>query len=630
MKLVSTDERAAQLLRETELFRALEERDLLYLASRMSRRLFIRHERLVTQGEALDEIYLISSGLVNVYRNDENCTPIEVAQLGKGSLVGELSALMNKLPNANVIAMLDTEAWALKHDDFRLVLSRSLQLALSINQSLSAKLAATMRRLTPRNTAQVITILGSRSGYPRLSFQLAASIAHYTSNSVLLVDGHQPDQSPLRHDPIWGKPVEELYQDPSLLVFHALPSSESDPYGNVRLIRYSSDEDFVVEAAALVSLISRLGSFYDHIIVDLPHDNHMLLTDTLSFMDHVIITSERTCLHKIHELLDHPAVKLTRERGLLVVTDWPQRHRMRDVWQLEQRYKWKVGALIDKSNPKEGINQLARIVAKLRVGIAWGGGTARGWALAGIANALERLNVPMDVFAGTSAGALGAAVYGLSLDYRIADQRMREVLPYLKRSTRFFPPLALSRHSLLAKNWWMNLIKTFVEDLTFGDMLVPYAAVALDLMSGQQHVIKQGLLWKAIRASSAVPVIAPPMIINGRAYSDGGVVNAVPLDVVRDMGADILIGIDLTGCEQDVRWGETRKPNMINTLIRNINVAYNTSASRTLPLADVLIRPALRPAAVYDASVMDEFIAEGERATLETLPELRKVMPWLK
>ena len=160
-------------------------------------------------------------------------------------------------------------------------------------------------------------------------------------------------------------------------------------------------------------------------------------------------------------------------------------------------------------------------------------------------------------------------------------------------------------------------------------MLLPFAAVALDLKSGQQQVFKEGLLWQAIRASSSVPIIAPPMVINGRAYSDGGVVNAVPLDVVSDMGADILIGIDLTGREKQVTWNGATKPHMLSNLIRNINVAYNTSASRTLPLADVLIRPALRPAAVYDVNVMDEFIDEGKRATYDALPELRKAIPWL-
>ncbi len=628
--LVSSNERAIKLLKETELFSALDQRDLLYLASKMSRRFFMRGERLVTQGESLDEMFLISSGLVNVYRNDDYGTPVEVAQFGKGALVGELSALMKKLPTASVIAMLDTEAWALKHDEFRVVLNRSLQLALSINQSLSVKLAATTRRLTPRHSAKVVSVLGSRVGYPRLSFELASSIAFYTNDSVLLVDGHRPYESPLHNEPIWGKPVEELLEDPSLLVFHALPSSNTDPYGNVRLIRYSSDEHFIVDPGALLALVSRLRTFYNHIIVDIPHSNNALLTDTLGYMDHVIIASERLGLHKINDLLEHPNVQQIRERSLLVVTDWAQRHRMGDVWQLEQRYKWKVGALLDQRNPKDGINKLARTVAKLRVGIAWGGGTARGWALAGIIDALEQLNIPMDVFAGTSAGALGAAVYGLFLDYRVAGERMRAVLPYLKRTTRFFPPIAFSRHSLLAESWWINLIKIFVEDFTFNDMLVPYAAVALDLMTGQQHVFQRGFLWEAIRASSAVPVIAPPMIINGRPYSDGGVINAVPLDVVRDMGADILIGIDLTGREQDVNWGKTNKPTIINTLVRNINVAYNTSASRTLPLADVLIRPALRPAAVYDISVMEEFIEEGKRATFENLPAMKKVMPWLK
>jgi NTE family protein len=630
--LASTNELAADLLEETDLFRPLGQMERANVVSKMFRRTFKRGELLVTQGKALHEIFLITSGLVKVYRNDEDGTPFEVAQLGRGSLVGELSAVMETLPSANVIGMVDTEVWALTHFDFKCLLSTSLPQALSLNRALSTKLAATTRRLTPRPTAKLTAIISQhhKDSTCHLSLELARSIARHTQSHVLVIDGHPANHSAFNEQTIWGASAEGLLRDPSLLLSHDLPNEEDNgKEKEVRVIRYSTNEGVIPNPANLLDLITRLRSFYKHIIIDLPHENENLLADTLPFMERGIVTTHSQRLASINELLERSAISQIRRKGLLAVTNWPQRFRMGDVWQTEQRYRWKVGALIDDNNPQDGIDRLARRIANLRVGIAWGGGTARGWALAGISNALQHLNVPMDVFAGTSAGALGAAVYGLSLDYQLAEEQMRSILPYLKRTTRFFPPIRISRHSLLAENWWRNLIQTFVGEKRFEDMQLPFAAVALDLKSGQQHVFKKGLLWQAIRASSSVPVIAPPMVINGRAYSDGGVVNAVPLDVVSDMGADILIGIDLTGREKQASWNGSSKPHMLSNLIRNINVAYNTSASRTLPLADALIRPVLRSAAVYDVNVMDEFIDEGKRATYDALPELRKAIPWL-
>jgi NTE family protein len=384
------------------------------------------------------------------------------------------------------------------------------------------------------------------------------------------------------------------------------------------------------DSSQILTAATYLRTVYRHVFFAIPPSQPHLLEDILPLTDKFIIHIHRNRLGKASLLLNMPELRPHREKGMLAVSAWHTNARMGDLKRIEENLGWNVASMISSDAPHTGIDRVARTIAKMRVGLAWGGGTARGWALAGIANALETIGVPMDLFAGTSAGALGAAVYGLSLNYQEADARMRQILPYLQRTTRLLPPLTISSHSLLRQGWWNDLIKTFVEDLTFDDMLLPFAAVALDLRTGLPKVFTEGLLWQAIRASSSIPVLAPPMIIEGRAYADGGVVNAVPLDVVSDMGADILIGIDLTGSERNAEdWGKDSTPNMLGTLTRTINVAYNTSASRTLPLAQVLIRPSLRAAAVYDVRVMDEFIAEGERATYAALPEFQKVLKWL-
>lgn len=621
------------LLEEAELFRSLGAPERAYLIGSMYRRVLERGDVLVNQDIPADEVYLIAAGLVSVVRFDATGTATEVAQLGRGALVGELSLLTGNRPNATVAAMMETEVWALSHQHFQALLSQSIALALNVNRLLSAKIAATNQRLTPQRAAHLTAILGDRNdaGTRHFAADLAASIARHTRDRVLLIDCHPTDHSPLCDLPTWGVAVDELLNNQFQIAKHTAPVDPEGSLCGARLLRYSASPFNAAEPGVLLSLATRLRGLYRHILFDIPAEHTALLSGVLPLSDNVVVVVPRIRLHRAHALLRHSMLTGVGERGLLAVTGWSGQPRMGEIWPIEEEMGWKIGALIDGEAPQAGIDRVARAVARLRIGIAWSGGGPRGYAGSGIVRALEKLNVPLDLFAGTSAGALGAAVVGLSMNSEEANLRMRRVLPYLERTTRTYLPIfTISRHSLMSERWWNGLIRTLLDDHTFADLMLPFAAVALDLHSGRQHVFTRGPLWEAIRASSSLPVLAPPMMIQGRAYVDGGVVNNLPLDVLQQMGADILIGIDFTGAEKEVEWGRPNKrPDMLSTLRRSIDVTRNTVAVRTIPLADALIRPILHEAATYDMSVMDTFIAEGERATLAALPELRASIPWL-
>lgn len=614
--------RPAELLASHEMFRTLPAQERTFLAKRMYARTFQRGETLIRQSEPIDVILFIASGLVSVVQLDITGHATELAQLGDGALVGELSLLTGNLPNANVTALIECEVWALNRADFEAVLQRSVPLAMSVNRMLSSKLAYANQRLTPRRNGQWTAILDENGEDFPLVATIAERVAYYTCDPVVVIDGYPAARSPLRRAGHQALSIAEVLQNPESFPYHA---------GVREIIVVSAAEGEDADSSQILTAATYLRTVFKHIIFALPTDQSHLLEDILPLADKVMVHIHRTRLGKAERLLRLAPLHARREQSTLVVSAWDSTPKLGDVRRIKERLGWEVAAIVSMESPLSGIDKAARTIAKLRVGLAWGGGTARGWALAGIANALEAIGVPMDFFAGTSAGALGAAVYGLSLNYQEAGTRMRRILPYLERTTRLMPPITISAHSLLRQGWWNDLIKTFVGELTFDDLLLPFAAVALDLHTGMPKIFESGLLWQAIRASSSVPVLAPPMMIDGRAYADGGVVNAVPLDVVSAMGADILIGIDLTGRErEEENWGKGSTPNMLGTLTRTINVAYNISASRTLPLANVLIRPSLRAAAVYDVRVMDEFMAEGERAAYAALPDLKKVLKWLE
>jgi NTE family protein len=614
--------RPAELLAQHEMFRALPTQERVFLAKRMYSRTFQRGETIIRQGEPIEVIIFIASGLVSVVQTDMTGVGTELAQLGDGALVGELSMLTGNVPNATVTALIECEVWALNRADFEAVLHRSIPLAMSVNRMLSSKLAYANQRLTPRRNGQWSVILDENGADYPLAVPIAERVAHYSCDPVVVIDAYPSALSPFRRAGYPAIPISHVVQNGDAVPYH--PSVKE-----VIVVHATAQER--ADSSQILTAATYLRTIFRHVLFALPPSQPHLLADILPLSDQIMVHFHRTRLGKAGLLLKMPELLRHHEHGTVVVSAWHTTPKLGDLRRLEENLGWRVAAMVSSDAPQVGIDRAARTIAKMRVGLAWGGGTARGWALAGIANALESIGVPMDLFAGTSAGALGAAVYGLSLNYQEAGARMRQILPYLERTTRLMPPITISSHSLLRQGWWNDLIKTFVGDLTFDDLLLPFAAVALDLHTGMPKVFDRGLLWQAIRASSAIPVLAPPMMIEGRAYADGGVVNAVPLDVVASMGADILIGIDLTGSERAAEeWSKDSTPNMLGTLTRTINVAYNISASRTLPLAHILIRPSLRAAAVYDVRVMDEFIAEGERATYAALPELKKVLKWLE
>jgi NTE family protein len=180
-----------------------------------------------------------------------------------------------------------------------------------------------------------------------------------------------------------------------------------------------------------------------------------------------------------------------------------------------------------------------RPAGRKRVGLALSGGGARGLAHVGVIGLLEREGIPIDCIAGTSAGSLVGAAYAAGLH----AQELLELA--LKLHWHDIARPAWPRGGLVSfekmEQW---LVKTF-GDLTFADLRLPYAAVAADLASGELVTLREGRLAPAVRASCSVPGVVIPAAIEGRLLSDGGVLNNLPISVVRELDADVVIAVGL-------------------------------------------------------------------------------------
>jgi len=174
-----------------------------------------------------------------------------------------------------------------------------------------------------------------------------------------------------------------------------------------------------------------------------------------------------------------------------------------------------------------------------RVGLALGGGVARGLAHIGVLTVLERAAIPIDCVAGTSAGSLMGAAYcaGLGLD-RIREEAAR--LRWHHIASPAWPTRGLVSFDKLER-WIINQ----AGDITFADLKIPFAAAATDMQTGEPVVLREGRLAPAVRASCSFPGLVTPIELNGRLLGDGFISDSIPVSALRAMGADYVIGVDI-------------------------------------------------------------------------------------
>lgn len=247
-----------------------------------------------------------------------------------------------------------------------------------------------------------------------------------------------------------------------------------------------------------------------------------------------------------------------------------------------------------------------------RVGLALGGGAARGFAHIGVIQVLEENGIKVDYVTGTSAGSLVAALYAAGRN-GAALAAMADRMDESAFADWAFPGRGLIRGEALAR---------FVRDNTGGrnieQMALPLGIVATDLDNGQPILFQRGDAGTAVRASSAVPAVFTPVRIGSREYVDGGLVSPVPVRFARQMGAEVVVAVDISAIPDGAPTGDPMRMLLQTFAImgRSINVFE-------LREADVVLRPKLAGVSGADFSNRKRSIQAGRDAATAALPELK-------
>jgi NTE family protein len=270
---------------------------------------------------------------------------------------------------------------------------------------------------------------------------------------------------------------------------------------------------------------------------------------------------------------------------------------------------------------------------KRKVGLALGGGAARGMAHIGVLEVLEKERIPIDMVAGTSAGAVIGALYAQGKG--IGElKKLAKSWDWKQRAQVI--DLALPRSGFIAGRRIKKLLQSIIGDVRFDELKMPFACVATDVMTGEEVVINQGSVLDAVRASISIPIIFTVVRLKGRYLVDGGLVNPVPVSVLKDMGADFIIAVNVTPRLKKIsepvyleesaveRASVVKEPNIFGMIMRTFSITNSHIVEASLSGADVIIEPRMAGIGLADFGHAEDCILEGGLSAIDAALEIKR------
>jgi len=478
-------------------------------------------EVLFREGDAADTMYVVVSGRLRATRSEDD-REHSIGEISRGETVGEMALLTGGKRSATVQAMRDCVLAGLDTPTFAELARLSPETVMHVARVQFERL---QRANHPRRNRlhMSIAVLAAAPGCEARSFASQVQAAINRHAQALLADPSSAPQGPggetdrQRRLALW---LNKLETEAQVLI---MPCDDSDPVW-MRQCLHSAD---------LVLVLARSGH-----------------------------------LPRVPESLMPPAL-----RRLLVVvhrdgaTAPSGTAKAQEACAATEHFHY-------RENSPEDLARLARLLTGKANGIAFAGGGARSFAHLGVLRALKEHGIPLDLAAGTSLGAIVAA--GISLDIDLDDLMGRfRIMVQTNPTKRDY--LLLPRTSLLSGRKLDRLLPRLLPSADIDDCWKTFACVSANITNPGEHVHRSGPLLPALRATVSIPGVFPPVILeNGDLLVDGGVVNNLPADVIRNCGAGRLIACD-QGTSND---GRKDTPNAIGIIMRSV-ILHSDISSRT-------------------------------------------------
>jgi predicted acylesterase/phospholipase RssA/CRP-like cAMP-binding protein len=560
------------LLAGSPLFAGLAEPELEEIVRSGRPRSFAPGEELCRSGEECEYCWLITGGLVDVLGpSGESDAGEVVGRLRKGSMVGEVAVILDEPYSETVIASIPTAALEFSATQLSELVQRVPQMVVNLVRGLHGRLAHAHARRVERDMGESVALVVGAS-LRRSVPELIAAAKRASPRPVTSLDRQFSFAGAVTA-------ADELVTSHGTVL---LPV-ELDAETVATLLR---EADRVVAVAATAREIAELG----------------LLESAIQGQVEVVLVGDE-------------AIRASRA--------WPADAPLRVVRRCESDGGLKLA--------DADLAWVGRHLAGTKIGLALGAGGARGYAHVGVLQVLEEAGYVIDYVAGSSIGAIVGTHLALGADAATIDATLREM---------FDPPnvAAMFKMSLSGRSAGLELMTRLLRETTaektFADTLIPLTIMSVSLTARAPAPLRDGPLWEALLAATALAGMFPPHERDGQRLVDGLALVPVPTGAVVEAGADVTVSVNLLSAKTLPNWpgaappeppAERRRHGVLDDLLEVMDLSQLSESVRHAELADVPITPRFGPNEWRDFHLADQFLAAGRKAAEDQLGALRSL-----
>jgi NTE family protein len=568
---------ALAVLASLQLFEDLEPAALVAVAEQVAWFCLPGGATLFDQGEEADSLYAVSSGTLGAYRSGPDGTRL-IGRIRRGETVGENALVSGSRRSATVIALRDTELMRFSKTAFDELASQFPSAMLNIARLAVARLERSFRHETPRSTSRTFAIIGNNAGIDAQDFATRLSGQLASLGRVEVFTRDQAAQ----HTSVWFNEIETRRD---YVLYVADPES------------LAWTRQCVAQADTLILLAN-------------PKDEPRPWPG-LDTTSSVMAGAQSAELVFLQRRVIRPGTTKRWIEQLLV----PHHH----------------------VRSGEDIARLARLITGNAVGMVLSGGGARGFAHIGVIKAIREAGIAIDHCGGTSVGAIMASGVAAGWDNTQLISRHRRNFVERNPLGDYTLPLI----SLASGRRVSRLLRREVGDIDIEDLPLPFFCISTNLTRGEMKVHRSGPLWHALRASVAIPGVLPPVFQDKQILVDGGVINNLPVDVMRQLGRGRVVGVDvgsehsLVACDDVDEVSvlgrlrllrERRAPNILQLLLRAGSLSSTLVIAANREQSSILLTPPLDGIDVLDWKAFDRALEAGYRHASQRMPEIKAAL----
>jgi NTE family protein len=534
---------------------------------------------LFQQGDAALNLFLVTAGRLGIFV-EVGLGPQLVEQVRPGELTGEMALISNAPRSATVVALRNTELVSIPICIAEQLVSTSPRLMLYLLRQLADRLRDATLRSPPKRSTRTLAIL------------------------------------PLDRTPIERELRDGLYRELAALSRHAALIDSSKSHLTTELMAaFEEQHDLVVYFAE-----DRRSPWSRRCLGQA--DRVIMLADAVSVLDEEA-RQEINDVRRLHRPADLVLLARPGASRPVGATAWLECFAPQEIFHVRRENSADYA-------------RVARLAMGRAIGVVFSGGGARGFAHVGAVRALNAAGIPIDLVGGTSIGAIVAGAVGLGGDADAVEEMFRHAFVRNNPLNDYTLPLV----ALLRGRNMSQLLRYHFEDATIENLWRVFFCVSANLSTGKALIHQRGLLWRALRASAAIPGILPPAIEAGEVLVDGGIMNNFPADIMRSLGRGRVIGIEVGSEiqlvakasdieEKSALWLFRNRrnaiPGILDILMRAGTVGSEEQRAASRRAVDLFIQPTLESVDLLAFDRFDVAVESGYRATMEAIERVTQM-----